>query len=157
MPEPDGELSDFYEVLDQLMRASRVISGVIAESIANVEDEVTLPQFRTLVLIATRPGINATGVAQALDIHASNATRLIDRLVQSGYLHRSDSATDRRRLRLALTTAGSDLVEEVMEHRRRSFERVLRRMTAADRRRLAAALETFSVCADEPDTVGFST
>lgn len=157
MSEPDGDLSDFYEVLDQLMRASRVISGVIAESIANVEDEVTLPQLRTLVLVATRPGISATDVAQALDVHASNATRLIDRLVQGGYLHRSDSAADRRRLQLALTSAGSDLVEEVMEHRRRCYERILRRMTAADRRRLAAALESFSVSAEEPDEAGFTT
>lgn len=155
MSESDAELADFDEVLDQLMRASRVISGVIAESVAGVESEVTLPQLRTLVLVATRPGIGAGGVAEALDVHASNATRLIDRLVQAGYLHRSDSAADRRRLELALTAAGSDLIEEVMEHRRRCYERTLRRMTAADRRRLASALEVFSVCADEPAEVGF--
>lgn len=157
MSESDGDLSDFYAVLDQLMRASRVISGVIAESIANVEDEVTLPQLRTLVLVATRPRINAAGVAEALAIHASNATRLIDRLVQAGYLQRSDSPADRRHLHLSLTTAGTDLVEEVMEHRRRRYERILHRMTAADRRRLAAALETFSFCAEEPDESEFVT
>lgn len=148
MAAPD--VSEFYEELDQLMRASRVISGVIAESIAKVEDEVTLPQLRTLVLVATRRGINAAGVAEALDVHPSNATRLIDRLVQAGYLSRSDSTVDRRRLQLALTRAGSDLVDEVMEHRRRAYEHILRRMAGADRRRLAAALEVFSVAAGEP-------
>lgn len=50
MPDPDGELSDLFEALDQLMRASDVISGVIAESIASIE--VSLPQLRTLVLVA---------------------------------------------------------------------------------------------------------
>lgn len=45
-----------------------MISGVIAESIASIE--VSLPQLRTLVLVATRPGVNATGVARALDVHA---------------------------------------------------------------------------------------
>lgn len=153
MPDPDGDLSDLFEALDQLMRASDVISGVIAESIASIE--VSLPQLRTLVLVATRPGINATGVAQALDVHASNATRLIDRLLQRGYLNRSDAADDRRRLHLTLTRAGSDLVRDVMEYRRRRYEHMLRRMTAADRRRLAAALEPFSDSADEPDETRF--
>lgn len=138
------------------MRASRIVSGVIAGSIANVEGEVTLPQLRTLVLVATHPGINASGVALALDIHASNATRLIDRLVQAGYLRRVDSAADRRHLHLDLTTAGTDLVQEVMEHRRRSYERILRQMTAADCRRVAAALETFSYFAEQMEESRFS-
>jgi DNA-binding MarR family transcriptional regulator len=146
-----SDVTEFYEELDQLMRATRVVSGVVAESIAKVEDEVTLPQLRTLVLVATRANINAAGIAEALDIHPSNATRLIDRLVQAGYLTRTDSSADRRRIRLSLTRAGTDLVDEVMEHRRRAYEHILRRMTAADRRRLSAALETFSIAAGEPD------
>jgi DNA-binding MarR family transcriptional regulator len=145
------DMSEFYAELDQLMRASRVLGGVVAESIANVEDEVTLPQLRTLVLVETTRGINAAGVADALGIHPSNATRLIDRLVQAGYLSRSDSSSDRRRIHLTLTRAGGDLVEEVMEYRRRAFERILRRMAAADRRRLAVALATFSAAAEEPE------
>lgn len=155
MSEPEGDLLDFYQALDQLMQASGVISGVIAASIATIEAEVTLAQLRTLVLVVTRPGISGMEVAEALDIHPSNATRLIDRLVQGGYLHRADPTVDRRRLHLSPTTAGSDLVEEVMEHRRRRFERILRRMSAADRQLLGVALESFSVCADEPHEAGF--
>lgn len=156
MSEPDGDLSDFCGALDQLMRASRVIGGVVAESIRN-EAEVTLPQLRMLVLVATRPGISATDLAESVNIHPSNATRLIDRLVRGGYLEGSDSAADRRRLQLSLTRAGSDLLEEVMEYRRRRYEPILLRMTAADRRRLAAALEAFSVSAGEPDETRFLT
>ena len=50
--------------LDAIMRASRVIAGVVAESIAQAGD-VTAPQFRTLVLVATRSGVNASAVAAA--------------------------------------------------------------------------------------------
>lgn len=44
-----------------------------------------------------------------------------------------------------------------MEYRRRRYEPILLRMTAADRRRLAAALEAFSVSAGEPDETRFLT
>lgn len=111
--------------------------------------------MQTLVLVAARPRISAGEVAEALDVHASNATRLIDRLVKTGYLHRSESATDRRRLQLAVTTAGAGLLEKVVEHRRRRYERILRRMAGVDRRRLAAALEAFSVSAEDRDEVRF--
>jgi DNA-binding MarR family transcriptional regulator len=84
--------------LDALMRASRVIAGVVAESIAQAGDEVTAPQLRTLVLVATRSGVNASAVASALGIHPSNATRMLDRLVQAGLLDRRDSPSDRRRI-----------------------------------------------------------
>lgn len=151
MSGPAGDLSEFYQTLDEVMRASRVISGVIAESIANTEEEVTLPQLRTLVLVAGRSGINASAVARALNIHASNATRLIDRLVHSGYLRRSESLADRRHVQLTLTRAGADLVDQVMEHRRRCYEQILGQMTAAERQTLSRALDVFSRAADESE------
>jgi DNA-binding MarR family transcriptional regulator len=135
--------------LDAIMRASRVIAGVVAESIAQAGD-VTAPQFRTLVLVATRSGVNASAVAAALGIHASNATRMLDRLVQAGLLDRRDSAADRRNVELRLTAAGSRLVSSVMQHRRQAFLRILQEMSSKDRGRLTDALEPFAVAAGEP-------
>lgn len=36
------------------MRATQVLVAVIAQSVAEIEDVVTLPQFRVLVMVATR-------------------------------------------------------------------------------------------------------
>jgi DNA-binding MarR family transcriptional regulator len=109
-----------------------------------------MPQFRALVLVATRAGINAGGIATALDIHPSNATRLLDRLVQAGLLDRRDSPVDRRHVELTLTREGMRLVEAVMAHRRSAFARVLQAMKPADRRRLSRSLTVFADAADEP-------
>jgi DNA-binding MarR family transcriptional regulator len=141
--------SGLEQDLDALMRASRVIAGG-AESIAQAGDEVTAPQLRTLVLVATRSGVNASAVASALGIHPSNATRMLDRLVQAGLLDRRDSPSDRRRIALRLTEAGSRLVSSVMDYRRRAYLRILREMSSDDRRRLTTALEPFAVAAGEP-------
>ena len=54
MPEPLA--ADVLETdLDAVMRASRVIAGIVAESIAQTGDLVSMPQLRALVLVATRP------------------------------------------------------------------------------------------------------
>jgi DNA-binding MarR family transcriptional regulator len=141
---------DLADDVAAVMRAARVIAGIVAESLAEA-DGVTLPQLRTLVLVDTRPGTNASAVAQALNIHPSNATRMIDRLVQAGLLNRHDSTVDRRHLQLKLTGAGSRLVGGVMEHRRTAFRRILRQMAPADRRRLTRALQQFAAAAGEPE------
>ena len=104
--------------VDAVMRAARVISAIIAESIAQADDAVTLPPLRTLVLVATRPDVDASAVAASLDIHLSNASRLCDRLMQTGLPARQQSTVDRRNLVLSLTPAGSGLLSSVMEHRR---------------------------------------
>ena len=136
--------------LDAVMRASRVIAGIVAESIAQAGDAITMPQLRVLVLVATRSDINASAIAAALDVHPSNATRLLDRLVQAGLLDRREAATDRRNVELSLTAEGNRLVDSVMEHRRQAFERILSRLRPAEQRRLGVALEAFADAAGEP-------
>ncbi len=132
------------------MAASRVLVGLIAESVAEVDDHVTAAQLRILGLVERTPGINLSAVADDLGVHASNATRACDRLVRAGLLSRADSERDRRHLSLDLTDEGRALLRDVMSHRRRAFERVLRRMEPADRETLVGALTTFATSAGEP-------
>ena len=138
--------------MDTLLSAARVFAAITAESIAQVEEGVTLPQMRVLVL-ASQPGqLNATGVAQALDIHLSSASRICDRLVQAGLLYRRDLPQDRRNVELTLTPAGERLLGSVNDHRREVFRRILRRMDSAERESLAAALSVFVGAAEEYST-----
>jgi DNA-binding MarR family transcriptional regulator len=142
--------TELDEDLEIIMRASRVISGVVAESVAQVGDVVTMPQLRVLVLVATRHAVNASAVATVLHVHASNASRICDRLVQAGLLDRRDSVTDRRHVVLSLTPAGRRLVSTIMEHRRAAFLRILEQMDPAERHDLCRALDRFAKVAGEP-------
>ncbi|GAA3605623.1 MarR family winged helix-turn-helix transcriptional regulator [Microlunatus ginsengisoli] len=137
--------------VDAVMRAARVISAIIAGSVAQTDDAVTMPQLRALVLVATRAEVNASAVAHSLSIHLSNASRLCDRLVQAGWLDRRQSSDDRRNLVLSLTPAGSRLLASVMDHRRRAFAAILLRMPTAGRAALIAGLNEFADTAGEPD------
>jgi DNA-binding MarR family transcriptional regulator len=69
--------------MQTLMNAARIFAPITAESVAQVGEGVTLPQLGVLVL-ASQPGhLNASGVAETLDVHLSSASRICDRLVQA--------------------------------------------------------------------------
>jgi DNA-binding MarR family transcriptional regulator len=132
------------------MAASRALAGIVAESIADVDDVVTLPQLRVLMMIATRGPMNLGSVAAGLDASAPNASRICDRLLKAGLLNRGEDPSDRRNILLTLTEAGRDLVDRVTRHRRTAVKRVLRAMTAAQRESLADAMNMFAAAAGEP-------
>lgn len=137
------------EQVDAVMLAARVLVAVTAPSVASVEDRVTLPQLRILVMIASRGPQNLASVAQGLGVHASNATRACDKLVDAGLIHRSDDPADRRNLILELTPSGRQLVETMTEHRRTAIESVLAKMRPQIRSDLAPALLAFAEAAGE--------
>lgn len=136
--------------IDAVLRASRALVGIAATSIADVEDVVTVPQFRVLVMLYTRGPLNLAAVAAGLDVNPSNASRTCDRLMKAGLLDRRESPDDRRNVTLTLTDAGRQLVDRVTKHRRVAIERVLRNMSAPERDRLAKALSAFAAAAGEP-------
>jgi DNA-binding MarR family transcriptional regulator len=135
--------------VEAVMAAARVLVAVSAQSIAGVDDVVTLPQLRALVMIASRPAMNLGAVAQGLGVHPSNATRLVERLVVAGLLDRRDDPTDRRNLVLELTPEGHRLLEQVMEHRRVAITEILDRMPAGRRRALVPVMRAFAEAGGE--------
>ena len=132
------------------MLAARALVGISARSLAEVDDIVTAPQLRVLVMIASRGPLNLGAVARVLGVHASNATRACDRLVAAGLLDRQDDPADRRNLYLQLTEQGRALVDGVMNRRRHAIAEVLDRMPALQRTALVPVLETFAEAAGEP-------
>lgn len=149
------QLDDDQEFLDQVgavMRATRVLVAIIAQSVAEIEDVVTLPQFRVLVMVAAQGPLNLRAVASGLGVHPSNATRACDRLVAGGLLDRRDDPADRRNLVLTLTDEGRRLIDSVMQRRHAAIGVVLAQMPPQNRRTLAADLAAFADAAGEiPD------
>src|SRR4051812_17152378 len=97
------------EVVRRFLVVSRALVGVAARSLADVD--VTLPQFRALVVLSTRRSTTVSDLAAALDIHTTTATRLTDRLDRKGLVYRVGRPEDRRVTELHLTVAGLRLVQ----------------------------------------------
>jgi DNA-binding MarR family transcriptional regulator len=139
-------------IVDAVVRASRALVGITVRALASVSNEVTLPQLRTLVVVATQGPQTVSALADRLDVHASTMTRMCSRLVARGLVARKPSALDRREVVIELTPPGQGLVDEVLGKRRREIDEVVRRMTPEDRDRVVSALELFSQAANEPTT-----
>lgn len=137
------------EDVDAVMAAARVLVGVIVRSVDAVEGTVTMAQLRVLMLVATRDPMNLAAVAEAMEVHPSNASRACDRLVEAGLLERRDSTTDRRNLVLNLSHTGRAVVDAVIDARRDALRDILKGMATDDRHGLAPGLVAFADAAGE--------
>jgi DNA-binding MarR family transcriptional regulator len=154
-----GEGSDVNDasadpLVEALLGASRALVSITARSLSAVNEEVTLPQFRSLVVLATAGPQTVSALADRLAVHASTMTRMCNRLVTRGLVVRAPSAVDRREVVIALTTMGTSVVEAVMSARRRELDDVVRRMGDDDRVAVIVALHKFTEAAGEPNSAG---
>jgi DNA-binding MarR family transcriptional regulator len=136
--------------IDAVLRATRALVGIAAASMASVEANVTLPQWRVLVMVDSRGPLNLAAVAAGLDVNPSNASRICDRLIKAGWLDRQEAPADRRNITLSLTAAGRQLVTKAVRYRRRAITRVLRRVAPKERELIAKTFDSFATAAGEP-------
>jgi DNA-binding MarR family transcriptional regulator len=137
------------EVVDAVLGASRALVAVAARSLADVGEDVTLAQYRALVVLASRGPQRLADLAAALAVERSTATRMCDRLVRKRLAVRRRATDDRRVVRISLTDAGGELVTEVSRRRRAEIRRIVRRMPPDTRVPVVDALQAFAAAAGE--------
>jgi DNA-binding MarR family transcriptional regulator len=139
-------------VTDALLTASRALVAVAARSLDAIDEEVTLPQYRALVVLAAHGTQHVGELAAALGIQPSTATRLCDRLVARKLVRRAVSRSNRRETEIALTATGRKLVDRVTALRRRELARIVARIPGPARAATVEALNAFADAAGEvPD------
>ena len=131
-------------ITDALLTASRLLVAMSARSIALVDETITIPQFRTLVILSTRDAINLANLAGLLEVAPSTTGRMVDRLVTAGLIDRRPHPDSRRELVVTLTTRGRKIVDAVTARRREEIARVVAKMAPAERRGLVRALTAFT-------------
>lgn len=95
-------------ITDALLTASRLLVAISAHSIAQVDENITIPQFRTLVILSNHGPINLATLATLLGVQPSATGRMVDRLVGAELIDRLPHPTSRRELLAALTKRGRD-------------------------------------------------
>jgi DNA-binding MarR family transcriptional regulator len=127
--------------VETLVAASRVFVALSVQSLAQVDEVVTLVQLRALVVLTSRGPTNLSTLAEALGVHASNASRTCEALVSMGLLDRRDDPNDRRNVVLAPSERGHDVVRAVLNRRAALLGELLGRLTPTDRRALTRPLQ----------------
>jgi DNA-binding MarR family transcriptional regulator len=146
MPKTDDDLVGATEAL---LLASRALVGVAARSLAVLND-ITLPQYRALVVLMRPTDVTVGDLAVALDIHPSTATRLCDRLERKRLVRRRPGASQDRRLTpVTLTAKGRRLVGRITDHRRRDLAAIASSMPPEDLEHVIRGLDAFAAAAGE--------
>lgn len=145
--------SDLDQLVTALLTASRALVGVSARSLAEVEDAVTLTQFRTMVVLRAHGPARLKRLSERLQVNASTTLRTVERLIAADLVDRRENAEDRREVVIELTRRGRRLVDHVTQRRRSAIEEIVRMMPARQRSALVEALLAFAEAADEPVAV----
>jgi len=103
------EIQDILELQDELIRH---------RAMWDVEPwlglEMSTPQFKALILIYEEEGVRMRELARRLGGSFSNATVLVDRLVERGLVERMADSQDRRVVLVRVTNNGQRLVEQLV-------------------------------------------
>ncbi|MFG1925974.1 MarR family winged helix-turn-helix transcriptional regulator [Cryptosporangium sp. NPDC048952] len=139
-------------LVDSLMAMSRVLVGLTARSLGDVQVDVTLPQYRILVVLASRAPLRTVDLAAELGVTPSTATRNCDRLIRRGLVRRFQRADDLRVSWLGLTPEGTELVAVTMRQRRAALAELAAHITADQPELVTNALDSLVAAAGElPD------
>ncbi|MEV8566746.1 MarR family transcriptional regulator [Streptomyces sp. NPDC051322] len=142
--------ADATEMVAAVVTASRVLVAVSARSLAAVEETLTVPQFRMLVVLDAGGPVNLSRLAEHLAVNPSTAMRMADRLIAAGTMERTSDPADRRAAKLALTPAGQRVVHQVTQRRHQEITRIVRAMPVERRGAMVEALQAFADAAGEP-------
>ena len=136
-------------MVDAVLTASRVLVAIAARSLADAGEEVTLTQYRSLVVLASRGPQSIAALAEVLAVTPPTASRLCERLVRKGLVRRRADRHDRRQVRVALTESGSALIDTVTARRRDEIADLLASIPPEDRRSVVVALRQLAASAGE--------
>jgi DNA-binding MarR family transcriptional regulator len=136
-------------MVDAVLSASRVLVAVAARSLADAGEHVTLPQYRALVVIASKGPQGVAELAEALAVTPPTASRLCERLVRKGLVNRRADRLDRRHVRIGMTRAGRRIIDDVTKRRRAEIASLVANVPTEDRFSVVEALQQLCKTAGE--------
>ncbi|MFB7633919.1 MarR family winged helix-turn-helix transcriptional regulator [Streptomyces sp. NPDC056149] len=137
------------EVTVAVMAASRLLMAVSARALASIDDAMTLPQLRALVVLESCEPLKLAAMAATLGVNPSTAMRMVDKLEAVGLVDRKPNPENRREVVLRLTAEGRTMVERVLAHRRAEVRTLVGRLPDQQRAELVPALRALIEAAGE--------
>jgi DNA-binding MarR family transcriptional regulator len=133
---------------------TRALVGITLRSLEVLGGEVSLPQFRLLLILSGLGRVPSSRLAAELRLPASSVTRLGDKLAATGLLARGTDPSSRSIVTVEVTPAGLDLVARVVAARHELLSGVLARMAPDERSAAARVARRFADLA--ADAAAFS-
>ena len=144
-------------LVDAVLTTSRVLVSIAARWLADAGEQVTLTQYRALVVLASRGPQSVAALAEELAVTPPTSSRMCDRLIKKGLVQRRADSRDRRSVRVALTKHGHQLIDTVTTRRRQEIAHLMASVPIEVRRSVVAALKQLCESAGEVPEQDWST
>lgn len=103
--------------------------------------DLTMPQLKTLIYVTRHEGATSGQIASSLGVGLSTITGIVDRLAEQQLVTRREDARDRRVTRVLPTSAGRELVNELIEYRNEVVTAILSRLDPDQLRTVETAFQ----------------
>ncbi|MHB1610088.1 MAG: MarR family winged helix-turn-helix transcriptional regulator [Sulfobacillus sp.] len=135
----EGDIQSFVDQIQHLFpRIMRYLDAEATRELIGLE--VTPSQMNALVSLYGADDLPMGELAELLGLTESAATRLVDRLINMNLVRRGRDDTDRRIVRVRLSSYGTQLAELVLARRQEQFTRFAARMKSSERSKLIEGL-----------------
>lgn len=135
VPSPDDCAREVLDVVPLVMRNMRV------EIRRNRRNDLSVPQFRTLIFLNRNPGAQLSNLAEHLGLTPPSVSKLIDGLVAKKLVERQLSNVDRRRLTLTLTKSGKILLDVAYRETQAYFTDLFAVLSDRDRTNIIESMQ----------------
>jgi len=125
-------------------RAARSLTRLYEEHLR--PSGLTPPQFGLLSLLATRPGIAQTKLAEAFDLDQTTLSRNLKLLISNKWVKRTRSPLDGRQSAYTITPAGLERRQAALPHWQRAQSQ-MRQALGADFEAVLALVQRVSIAA----------
>ncbi len=107
--------------------------------------EVSLQQFNVLRILRGRKGLpaNLSTLNERMVSKMSNTTRLVDKLLQKGYVRRVICETNRRKVEITITAKGEEVLVQMDKIMKRTEEELVANFTKTELEQLNTLLHKF--------------
>lgn len=147
-----GQKSEIQNILD--LQDEIVHRRAMWDAGPWLELNMSTPQLKALLLINEEKVIRMRELARKLGGSFSNATVLVDRLVDRGLVERLVEPDDRRVVLVQTTKQGKALIEQLITSWRALSESILERMDPDDLAALTRGLNAVLQASKEGETAG---
>jgi len=105
------------------------------------ERGLTEAEFKCLRLFGSDKGISNTKIAARMNLSPSRLTRIIDGLVEKGFMTRGDDRKDRRLLNITLSRKGKLFVHKLDKLNDALHNKILKEISVSQRKSVIVAME----------------
>ena len=111
--------------------------------------EIQRSQFNQLMIVRFAMPCNLSRIMAVTGLTSAGASLFVDKLVQSGYLIRTDDPNDRRNVRISLSDKGAKFISEVVDRFNAFIEGYLKTRTREELAVISQAMDIINETIDD--------